>query len=343
MAKALKGCVNEECIAKQKKMYFKESDTYCPKCGQPLCYVCKRCGMKLPDNTRKHCIRCENEMKDERDEWGRTIMNGVSKGMSKAGKALGEGGKQAVDFIGKGSKKVVEAAGDAADEIKDKTVQFVEDAKEAMDTRIFQIPDEYKKIPHIFKKDELPFPMKNVILYDMRTEESSATVIISDVAKEYAIDFENTQKVIDECHADIKCQDYVGLIDVKNGTTFKNNKYVVIIKKMKVQRDKDIPVDQVVYMLNMNVEFNGKIKFVNGSFAETGCTGIRESVILNSLANECGSMDEALKHWSFDPYDESIKEGFLMNVSEYEKFDKQFPEHPLSKCRELIESIINNN
>lgn len=341
MARALKGCVNEECIAKQKKMYFKDSDIYCPKCGQPLCYVCKRCGMKLPDNTRKYCIRCENEMKDERDEWGKTIMNGVSKGMSKAGKALGEGGKQAADFISKGSKKVVETAGDVAGEIKDKTSQFVEDAKEAMDNRIFQISDEYKKIPHIFKKDELPFPMKNVILYDMKTEESAATIIVSDVSSEYAIDFEDSKKVIDELHADMNEQDNIGLIAVKNGTTVKNNRYVAIIKKMKVQQD--VPVDQFVYMLNMNVEFNGKIKFINGSFVETGCTGIRESVILNSFANEYGSMDEALKHWSFDPYDESIKTGFLMNTSEYEKFDKQFPEHPLSKCRELIESIIDNN
>lgn len=341
MAKALKGCVNEECMAKQKKIYFKDSDIYCPKCGQPLCYVCKRCGMKLPDNTRKYCIRCENEMKDERDEWGRTIMNGVSKGMFKAGKALGEGGKQAADFIGKSSKKVVEAAGDVADEIKDKTVQFVEDAKEAMDNRTFQIPDEYNKIPHIFKKDELPFPMKNVILYDMKTEESEATIIVSDVSSEYSIDFEDSQRVIDELHFNMKEQDNIGLIAVKNGTTVKNNRYVAIIKKMKDQRD--VPVDQVVYILNMNVEFNGKIKFINGSFAETGCTGIRESVILNSLANEYGSMDEAFKHWNFDPYDKLIKAGFLMNVSECEKFDKQFPEHPLSRCRELIESIIDNN
>ena len=341
MAKALKGCVNEGCIAKQKKIYFKDSDVYCPKCGQPLFYVCKRCGMKLPDKTRKYCIRCENEMKDEHDEWGRTIMNGVSKGVSKAGKALGEGGKQAADFIGKSSKKVVEAAGDVADEIKDKTVQFVEDAKEAMDNRTFQIPDEYNKIPHIFKKDELPFPMKNVILYDMKTEESEATIIVSDVSSEYSIDFEDSQRVIDELHSNMKEQDNIGLIAVKNGTTVKNNRYVAIIKKMKAQRD--VPVDQVVYILNMNVEFNGKIKFINGYFAESGCTGIRESVILNSLANEYGSMDEAFKHWSFDPYDKLIKAGFLMNVSEYEKFDKQFPEHPLSRCRELIESIIDYN
>lgn len=114
------------------------------------------------------------------------------------------------------------------------------------------------------------------------------------------------------------------------------------LKEMKVIV-RDVPVDQVVYILNMNVEFNGKIKFINGSFVETGCTGIRESVILNSLVNEYGSMDEAFKHWNFDPYDKLIKAGILMNVSECEKFDKQFPEHPLSRCRELIESIIDNN
>lgn len=341
MAKALKGCINEECIAKQKKMYFKDSDTFCPKCGQPLCYVCKRCGMKLPDNTRKYCIRCENEMRDERDEWGKTIINGVSKGMSKAGKALGEGGKQAVDFIGKGSKKISEAAGDAAVEIKDKTAYLMEEAKEARDNRTFQIPNEYKRVPHLFKKEELPFPMKNVGLYDLKTEATGATVIISDVSSEYAIDFEDSQKVIDELHNALQDEDHVGLIAVQNGVTTKNNRYAAIIKKMKVQQD--MPVDQVVYMLNMNVEFNGRIKFINGSFVENGYAGIRDSVVMNAFASNYKSVEEAMKYWNHDPYDDSINSGFLMNVSESEEYDHQFPDHPLSKCRELITYIVENN
>lgn len=341
MAKALKGCVNEECIAKQKKMYFKDSDTFCPKCGKPLCYVCKRCGMKLPDNTRKYCIRCENEMRDERDEWGKTIINGVSKGMSKAGKALGEGGKQVADFIGQGSKKVVEAAGNVTVELKDKTANLAEDVKETMENFTFHIPDEYKKVPHLFQKNELPFPMKNVSLYDLKTEATGATVIVSDVASEYAIDFENSQKVIDELHNALKDEDNVGLIAVKNGLTTKNNRYVTIIKKMKVQQD--MPVAQVVYMLNMNVEFNGKIKFINGSFVENGCTGIRDSTVLNVFASNYRSVEEAMNSWCHDPYDETIINGFLMNVSESEEYDRQFPDHPLSKCRELIRYIIEFN
>ena len=46
--------------------------------------------------------------------------------------------------------------------------------------------------------------MKNVILYDMKTEESEATIIVSDVSSEYSIDFEDSQRVIDELHFNMK-------------------------------------------------------------------------------------------------------------------------------------------
>lgn len=133
MAKALKGCINDECIAKQKRMYFKESDMYCPKCGKPLCYVCKRCGMKLPDNSRRYCIRCENEMKDERDEWGKTIMNGVGKGMLKAGKSISDGSKKSINIIEKTGKNIVHIAENKTVELKSKIKNVTESNKNSKD------------------------------------------------------------------------------------------------------------------------------------------------------------------------------------------------------------------
>lgn len=158
MAKALKGCINENCIAYEKKMHFKDSDMFCPKCGQPLYYVCKRCGMQLPDDTRKYCIRCENEIKDQRDEWGKTFLNGIGQGVSKAGKAISDGSKQAV--------RLVE---DTTNDLKDKTGKIAE----AIDNRQFKLPEEYKKsLKHIKKKD-LFFPMRNTQLYSINTEGTS--------------------------------------------------------------------------------------------------------------------------------------------------------------------------
>lgn len=334
MAKALKGCVNEECIAKQKKMYFKDSDTFCPKCGQPLCYVCKRCGMKLPDNTRKYCIRCENEMRDERDEWGKTIINGVSKGMSKAGKALGEGGKQAAGFIGKGSKKVVEAAGNVTVELKDKTANLVEDAKETMENLTFHIPDEYKKVPHLFNKNELPFPMKNVSLYDLKTEKTEASVIIGDRVLEGLIDLDGFRIPKND-------QDKINLVALKTGETVKNHFYSYIIKKVLLNKQ-NTSDNQVAYLLKMLVLFNRKPKYISASFVESGCIEEGKSVLFNIITLKNKPDEEALKSLSLNLYESVYNNTFITDFVS-EEYDYQFPDHPLLKCRELIRYIIESN
>lgn len=323
MGKALKGCINEKCIAYEKKMHFKDSDAFCPKCGQPLYYVCKRCGMQLPDDTRKYCIRCENEIKDQRDEWGRTLINGVGQGVSKAGKAISDGSKQAVKL-----------AEDTTKDLKDKTGKIAE----AIDNRQFKLPEEYKKSLKRIKKKDLFFPMRNTQLYTINTEGTSATILLADVDEEYAMDFDDFQKVIDSLHEDIQSNPNFGLIEVKNGLTQKKNKYIYSIRKMSQSND-GIPLG-VVYLFNMNIEFNGKIKFIQGSFEEVGMTGMRDSFVFNQFTALCKSMDEALEKWKEDPYDANFKNGFLMNKSETEKFDESFPVHPLTHCRDLAKYII---
>ena len=47
--------------------------------------------------------------------------------------------------------------------------------------------------------------------------------------------------------------------------------------------------------------------------------------------------------WMEDPYNKEFKKGVLMNKSEAKSFDKLFPNHPLTKCRELLEFIKDNN
>lgn len=40
-----------------------------------------------------------------------------------------------------------------------------------------------------------------------------------------------------------------------------------------------------------------------------------------------------------DPYDSSIKAPLMRNRSEISEYDKQFPDHPLSRVRHLLERI----
>lgn len=69
MGKA-KGCTNKLCIANQKETTFKEENDYCPKCGNKLQYVCKKCHTQLPGDsvTDKYCVRCIAKKKDQKDD-----------------------------------------------------------------------------------------------------------------------------------------------------------------------------------------------------------------------------------------------------------------------------------
>ena len=64
----VKGCINQDCLARQKKIKYKEMETACPKCGQKLSFVCPKCFTVLSANDVKYCIRCAEGKKDARDK-----------------------------------------------------------------------------------------------------------------------------------------------------------------------------------------------------------------------------------------------------------------------------------
>lgn len=59
--------------------------------------------------------------------------------------------------------------------------------------------------------------------------------------------------------------------------------------------------------------------------------------------NLIGDEKNPLAGWTKDPYDENVKTGALMNVSEQEQFDEKFPGFPLSMCREFIKCVTEEN
>ena len=72
--------------------------------------------------------------------------------------------------------------------------------------------------------------------------------------------------------------------------------------------------------------------------AETGATGMREAFLGNKLMAG-KSMEEILSGWSSDPYDKAFKGEIMMNQSEEEQYDAQFPEHHLTKARQILTQI----
>lgn len=92
----VKGCVNETCVANQKKITYKEADDYCSKCGSKLHYVCKECYTQLPDDSEKYCVRCLAEKQDRKDKT-------KNHALKIAGGAVGAAGV-VVASIGKGKE-----------------------------------------------------------------------------------------------------------------------------------------------------------------------------------------------------------------------------------------------
>ncbi len=73
---------------------------------------------------------------------------------------------------------------------------------------------------------------------------------------------------------------------------------------------------------------------------EAGMTGVRDTVVYTKLMTEGKLPTDSFEGWASDPYDSSIEEGSLMNLSEDKQYDAQFPTHPLSVVRALLQQMI---
>lgn len=97
----------------------------------------------------------------------------------------------------------------------------------------------------------------------------------------------------------------------------------------------------MIYIASITIPFENCSYVVKIQANEIGITGMRDAVILNRMI-ETGEVKidgEIMTNWFEDPYDPDFKQGTLMNKSELEKYDYEFPEHPLTIARSLIRLI----
>lgn len=96
----------------------------------------------------------------------------------------------------------------------------------------------------------------------------------------------------------------------------------------------------MAYIASITIPFENCSYVVKIQADEIGITGMRDALILDRLhkAGEVEIEEENIKNWFEDPYDPDFRQGTLMNQSELEKYDPEFPEHPLSVARSLIRS-----
>ena len=94
----------------------------------------------------------------------------------------------------------------------------------------------------------------------------------------------------------------------------------------------------MIYIASITIPFENCSFVIKIQANEVDVTGIRDSAILGKLmaSGEVEFGDEGLINWFADPYDPDFKQGTPMNKSELEQYDSEFPQHPLSMARSLI-------
>jgi len=77
---------------------------------------------------------------------------------------------------------------------------------------------------------------------------------------------------------------------------------------------------------------------------ERGMTGMREAVLMLALSGPAAAEHEEFERcWAQDPYDpdyQGVDRTVLRYMSDDERFDSNFPNHPLSKVRRVLEKIL---
>jgi len=98
----------------------------------------------------------------------------------------------------------------------------------------------------------------------------------------------------------------------------------------------------MTYLTSVTIPFENCSFVIKTQAVEVGTTGIRDTFVLNRFleSGEVTFDDKGLKNWFEDPYDPTFKGGILMNKSEQEQYDTEFPQHPLSIVRTSIIKAI---
>lgn len=97
----------------------------------------------------------------------------------------------------------------------------------------------------------------------------------------------------------------------------------------------------ITYLAALTIPFENCSYVVKVQCAEWGTTGLRDAVIGQKLlANGTLTVGEnGYENWFSDPYDGTFKGGTLMNQSEQSIYDKDFPDHPLTQARIIVEQL----
>ncbi|WP_298580908.1 hypothetical protein [uncultured Olegusella sp.] len=186
---------------------------------------------------------------------------------------------------------------------------------------IISIPDFYQVVESMPDDPPASVPVMT------QTSMGTAFVLFYPMSSEYAMPYEDVRNVIDGIHAAL--DEDQGLVQVANGRTGQGKPYIFSIIKTKMEKH------GLQYGLTIDVDAVGYTIHTQGFFDEGPTTGIRAAATY-SLLRDKGIVDTDMSHWTADPYDSSIRHGYLANMGESQEFDELFPEHPLTLARNMV-------
>ena len=191
------------------------------------------------------------------------------------------------------------------------------------------------KIPNYLERlKPLPEDPPYKEIYGFWGENFNAIVELFPVQNQLMVMPYDEQELIDGIHSSL-AEDQ-GLIKVERTKTKEGNEFIYSIIKTYMG-----PKDGIQYFLRLQMLMKNKFYELCGFFNEYGITGYREATIFAKYREE--KKENNMNGWTCDPYDSLFQKGNLMNLSEEQYYDRLFPKHPLTKCRELIEFVKNNN
>jgi len=157
-------------------------------------------------------------------------------------------------------------------------------------------------------------------VFGKATENCECFVSTHPIDVKYTMQFDNPQEIISGIHEALAGNQ--ALIEVKSNVTSESKMVYSIVKTQQQPSG-------VQYSLTMDIVVKNRAVHLQGFFSETGTTGQRDAAVYE-LERQNGNVTINFDGWNFDPYDANSQRQYRMNLSEQEKYDNMFPQHPLS-------------
>lgn len=183
----------------------------------------------------------------------------------------------------------------------------------------------------IVKLDRMPEDPEGMDIYGFRGPEAAGIIRIWEDGPSGVADKES---VI--CGIRSSMQSNQGLVEVETGHTAQGIPFYYSVVK------NGLDPHGVAYLLFLRLSDQESDIVIQSQFDEMGMTGQRDAAVF-AYARQQGMVGDDMEGWARDPYDETVTEGMLMNLSEQRALDESFPNHPLSVIRQLVDFIIADN